>query len=84
MKITSTKKVTIVEEKILSIVCNRCSSHLKNSGGGYQGLVEVKIESGYGSIFGDGVTQQFSLCELCVNDLFNTFQIPPEKGMHFK
>jgi len=45
------------------------------------GLVEVEVRGSYGSpVLKDFVTYRFSLCERCLEELFQRFKLPVEMG----
>lgn len=76
-KIIKTETVEIIED----IICNKCGESCKKNVMGhddYYGLIEVGFSTGYASRkFSDGCYYQFSLCEECLAELFDTFKIDP-------
>lgn len=71
-----TKVVTVTED----ILCNQCGESLKGCGpGSYEGLVEARICGGFGSKIGDMLELRFSICEVCLLQMFKGFKIEPEK-----
>jgi len=73
-EIEQTETVTVVED----IICNKCGCSLKDSCNmNYEGLIEVSFCGGYASKIGDCIECKFSLCEICLIELFNTFKIKP-------
>jgi hypothetical protein len=74
------KKVTktIEEEEIEDIICNKCGRSLKGKYD-YSGINELRVEGGYDSpVFNDGDKYIFSLCEYCLKELFESFEIEVE------
>lgn len=72
-------KVTKTIEKHITddIICNKCGNNCKtNDGMTMGGLIEVNISGGYGSKLGDGSEYQFSMCEICLIELFKSFKHP--------
>lgn len=79
------KKVikTIEEEEIEDIICNKCGRSLKGEYN-YSGINELQIVGGYDSpVFGDGDKYIFSLCEYCLKELFDSFEIAVEKDLYY-
>ena len=73
------KFVMIKKEMIEDIICNGCGNSLKDDDvQDFHGLQDACVHGGYGAKLGDGVSYHFSLCEDCLNDMFNKFKIPPE------
>lgn len=67
----------IEEEVVDDIICNKCGKSCKG-GYNFEGLLEIKIMGGYGSLLGDMETYEFSICETCLQSMFEKFLIPPE------
>lgn len=75
------------------ILCNKCGNtcnlleHLyPNDTPYYSGLIKAKVIGGYNSTPGNGFgalcdnsLYTFSLCEFCLDELFETFKIPVEE-----
>ena len=77
MKITKTHQVT--EEYVEDILCNKCGKSLKQPSGcqNFCGLEEVSVRGNYDSpVLGDMAIYYFSLCEYCLQELFDAFTIP--------
>ncbi|MCI8514180.1 MAG: hypothetical protein HFI93_06070 [Lachnospiraceae bacterium] len=75
MKIEKEKQVLFHE-----IRCNRCGKKLPLTPGGVPQEDFVEVDKLWGYYSGqDGVRIRFDLCENCVNEWIQTFEIPPEK-----
>lgn len=79
------KAVTREVFEIEECLCNKCGeSQLYAREDGFShseiyGLPEITIIGGYWSKYlSDNTKYQFSLCEKCLNELFDTFKIPVE------
>ena len=73
---TVKKEIIEVKEVVTDVLCNQCSSSLKDTGGmNYEGLVEVGFTGGFYSKLGDMNSYKFSLCEDCLSELFDKFKI---------
>lgn len=74
--VTETREVT----KIIDIKCNKCGETCQKGSAespDYYGLIEPEISAGYYSThLSDGCTYSFSLCERCLDDLFQSFKLP--------
>jgi hypothetical protein len=73
-----TKKVTREVEVTEDYVCNKCGESCRNCSddSDWEGLIEVGVVGGYGSAhLGDGNQYEFSLCEACLVELFQTFML---------
>lgn len=76
----TTKKVLKEVEEIVDAFCNKCGESCRGKHSpNLDGLIEVKVDCGYGSILGDGNIYEFSLCEKCLTELFATFKHPALK-----
>lgn len=54
----------------------------KNNGAAFDfyGLIEATVSGGYKSdSLSDGTTYTFSLCENCLDELFNQFKVPVDE-----
>ena len=77
MKIT--QKEMVEEEVTVDVFCNKCGGSCKRECG-FFGLIEHTVSGGYGSDpLSDGASYTFSLCESCLNELFNEFKIPVDE-----
>ena len=77
MKIT--QKETVEEDVTVDVLCNKCGVSCKEESG-LLGLIEVTVSGGYGSDpLSDGTNYTFSLCESCLDELFNEFKIPVDE-----
>jgi hypothetical protein len=65
-------------EVIDDIFCNYCGKSCKNEYGQYEGLIEHHICGGYGSKLGDSIEYTFSICEICLDNLFDRFVHKPK------
>ena len=64
---------------VTDVFCSKCGESCKTSGQ-YHGLIDTKVYGGYSSPkLEDGTTYIFSLCEICLDKLFQSFKLPPEK-----
>lgn len=67
------------------IICNKCESPVSLTGPngeplGYYGLIDAHVMGGYYSpLLEDGASYTFSLCEVCVKELMDSFKYPPHK-----
>lgn len=78
-----TEEIQTTTQVVVDILCNKCgeSCATSTSDHGWQrsfdGLLEVEVHAGYWSkVLGDGFRTKFSLCEMCVSELFKTFKLP--------
>lgn len=85
MRITSkktiTKEITFTED----ILCNKCGKTCKMPHAQLQhyGLIEAEVTGGFDSTaLEDLHTYTFSICEVCLKELFDTFSIPVEVGRY--
>jgi hypothetical protein len=79
MKITRKVVRQIEEELTDDILCNKCGeSCLDKHERNFEGLIEAHLSGGYGSKIGDGIEVEFSLCELCLIELFDRCVIKPK------
>lgn len=74
-----TTKTEMVEQEITEdVICNKCGNSCKKDHGFY-GLIEHTVSGGYESEpLSDGTNYTFSLCEKCLDGLFDTFKVPVE------
>jgi len=84
MHLRKLKEVTQSIEYTEDIVCNKCGNSLRREEAGdppiFCGLTECYVEGEYYSpVLPDGVSYKFDLCEKCVMELINSFQVPAEK-----
>lgn len=83
MKISHLEKREKEIEIIDDILCNQCGKSIvsgKIEDKVYsEGLREQVIACGYGSELGDGNYYRFSLCEPCLQVMFDGFKIPVTK-----
>lgn len=78
---TETKEV----ERIADVLCNKCGESCKSEMGSFYGLIEAVVTGGYeSSHLGDCTVYKFSLCEGCLQSIFDTFKHDPlnDKGPH--
>jgi hypothetical protein len=70
-----------------AVCCNKCGQSqmmgFENPDGSrfldVYGLPPIVVSSGFLSrVFPDGMRYKFSLCEICLKILFDSFMIPPE------
>ena len=68
-------------EEIVDILCNKCGkSCIADSGGCVNrcGLIEASVHGNYSSPkLWDDVVYTFSICEECLRELFDNFEIHP-------
>jgi hypothetical protein len=76
------KRVVKEVEEVQDYLCNRCGKtcHYRDPDEPFAGLLEVEYVAGYFSIFGDGDIYRFSLCELCLKELFASFKLAAYQG----
>ena len=80
MKKTTTITVEVEKVQIDDILCNACGKSCKDrSDMNFEGLIETSITGGYASKLGDQITYTFSICEDCLEKLFESFKIPAEE-----
>jgi hypothetical protein len=80
------KKVPQEIEVVDDVICNKCGKSCRPSKEvpDFYGLIEASFTTGYESAaLPDGSIYTFSLCENCLAELFETFQIEPEKKCFF-
>ena len=88
MKTTETKLVET--EVIKDVICNKCGEscippQLRSitDGNDFYGLIEKTVSGGYYShALSDCENYTFSLCEVCLKNLFDSFKIPVETKQH--
>jgi hypothetical protein len=80
MKIT--KKVRKTQIVTTDILCNKCGNSLKEKlttdgkWSEFYGLIECQVSGGYCSpVLSDCIIYSFSLCERCLQELFENFKI---------
>lgn len=79
MKLIQTIKKEITET--IDIFCNKCGMSCKGHCGNWLGLIEAKVSGGYDSThLNDGDMYQFSLCEHCLKELIDSFQLYAKQG----
>ena len=72
-----TKEISTISLETLDIICNKCGQTCKTNMN-YNGLLEVEISGSYDSThLHDLALYQFSLCEKCLVELFETFVHQP-------
>lgn len=72
----------IVKKKHVEVkyLCNYCGEDMISKDGidNVLGLVDIKAQGCYSSVvLQDLTTYQFSLCEICLDNLFSKFKITP-------
>ncbi len=78
MLITNNVLKTVVEAALEDVICNKCGGSCKSFMGSYYGLIEAQVSGGYeSSHLGDETEWRFSMCEMCLYQLFKTFKIDP-------
>jgi len=80
MRISHEEQRVEIVEVVDDIICNRCGEscrHPSLSCNAY-GLVEAEVSGGFGARLGDMVRYTFSICERCLEQLFDGFKHPPE------
>lgn len=91
MKISTKKTITEEREYVTDVLCNKCGKscvpvHRPLSCDAPKwacGLVETTIHGKFLSpVLEDLTSYTFSICELCVQQLFESFIIPPTKNDH--
>lgn len=76
IKTEATEK-TQINHKVVSVLCNRCGAEMKTECSPQGNGVHVFYEAGYDSVeFGDGSTVEFDLCEGCISQIIEDFEIP--------
>lgn len=74
---------TVQQEIVEDVLCNMCGSSCGIKLGEtkeYYGLIEITVSGGYASPkLGDCSLYRFSICEYCLDELFNKFKIPVEE-----
>jgi hypothetical protein len=72
---TESQEVRVIDD----ITCNICGESLLCCEMNYEGLADVRLRGGYGSVLGDEVQYNFSICEVCLRDkVFPLFTVEPE------
>lgn len=80
------KKVQREVEIVDDVICNKCGKSCRPSDEvpDFYGLIEASFSTGYESkALPDGMSYTFSLCEECLAELFDSFQIEPEEKTFF-
>ena len=71
-----TKKIQTETEVIDKIVCDKCGLRIDPEDFvEYQEFITVRVEGGYGSIFGDGSILECDLCQQCTKLLLGDYLI---------
>lgn len=61
--------------EVEDIICNKCGNSCFGEMN-YNGLIEAEVSGGYDSThLLDGESYQFSICESCLDEIFNSFKI---------
>lgn len=65
----NTEDIQVIEQRVVSITCDRCETKIDADDiYEFQEIVSIKIEAGYGSIFGDGNIYELDVCQKCVKE----------------
>jgi hypothetical protein len=79
MKFTRTLAKDIQE--ITEIFCNKCGMSCRGHVGNLNGLIEATVSGAYDSThLEDGDVYTFSLCERCIKELIDSFQLYAKQG----
>jgi hypothetical protein len=85
MRITRKKTVTKEIEVTTDVLCNKCGKTCSMPHAALQhfGLIEAEVSGGFDStVLEDLHTYTFSLCEVCLKELFSTFKIHVQVGIY--
>ena len=62
----------VVMHKVVSIICDYCKKEY-NDEMELQEFLSCSTIGGYNSVFGDGVSMSFDLCQYCVKELLGKY-----------
>jgi len=66
-------------EAVDDVICNKCGKSCKTNCGNFEGIIEYTFMGGYDSYLGDQRVFTFSMCEHCIEKMFETFMHSPER-----
>lgn len=69
MRLKTFETVSVVHQ----IRCDRCGKEFESGEVGFEQMLSIGFNAGYGSIFGDGNRVDIDLCEICVRDTLGTW-----------
>lgn len=70
------KDVQVQSQELIGFECSRCKArHDAECSVEMQEILHWKNTGGYGSVWGDGVTVEVTLCQSCTMELFYEFAI---------
>ena len=61
----------VVKHKVVSIICDCCKREYDDME--LQEFLSCSTIGGYNSVFGDGVSMSFDLCQYCVKELLGKY-----------
>ncbi|HEY8805103.1 MAG TPA: hypothetical protein VIM42_08385 [Clostridium sp.] len=76
MRIVNNVEKKVVVDEITAMACNKCGEYYDIDKS--HSLQSIRLEFSYGSKY-DGEGLQFDLCENCLMEFVNKFEIAPEK-----
>lgn len=78
MKKTKIEIKTVHEEKVITLLCNRCGKkHDNHDHIDFSDIESFSHTFGYGTTL-DGTKYEFDLCEDCFKEIISDFKIKPE------
>lgn len=63
-----TKKVTVENDEIVGIVCDKCKKEFSDLLE-LQEFHHIRFTGGYGSAFGDGMNVECDICQSCLHEM---------------
>lgn len=76
MRVVENVEKVVIDRKLISIICNKCGE-VSEEIDYINTNQEFNLSFGYGSDY-DTQNWQFDLCEKCLMEIVNEFQIEPE------
>lgn len=74
LKDTDMQRRAVEQRSIVcAITCDRCRVEVQRGKTGFDAIVSIHIDAGYGSIFGDGNRVEIDLCEKCLKGNLGTW-----------
>jgi hypothetical protein len=71
-----TVEEVVMNHKLISVTCNKCSKRSTDEGYGHKSFQEFNTSFGYGSRY-DSQNWSFDLCDDCLTELIQSFKIVP-------
>ena len=76
------KDVKTVKKEIVGFQCSKCKKffNAETNMFEFQEVVQINIDAGYGSVFGDGNRYTATFCQHCFNDIAGQYLEPVDFG----